>query len=251
VLSEADDYVAQLRQATGAPLGAATPDVLAWLKERDDCADVICLTAVYKPLISRLEEQTGWEKTHNLRASLSAATIAFLGPEPSVAEPTASRSIDDSDQPAATSTSNLGSGEARESETPPVSNLYGVVGVLVLFAIALLVWRVLKAIPSSLRDELTDNSNSRPRSSPDSAPAHRRESPQTPKNSSPERIIVTAVQRGSFVTAYDQKNRAVFSAPCDQINGVAGYTASTFSVRKAGWINTYNMKGGLIASHQG
>lgn len=64
------------------------------------------------------------------------------------------------------------------------------------------------------------------------------------------RKIATAVQRGGFIYAYDEKGSQMFSvsAGSGAKDGLAGYTSSTLSVRRGGFIYVYNNKGTQISS---
>lgn len=57
--------------------------------------------------------------------------------------------------------------------------------------------------------------------------------------------IGNAVQRGSFVYVYDEKNRQLFSQPAGTgpNDGLKGYTGATVNIRRGGFIYTYNEKG--------
>ena len=57
--------------------------------------------------------------------------------------------------------------------------------------------------------------------------------------------IGNAVQRGSFVYVYDEKNRQMFSKPAGsgKDDGLKGYTILTINIRRGGFIYTYNEKG--------
>lgn len=64
------------------------------------------------------------------------------------------------------------------------------------------------------------------------------------------RKIATAVQRGGFVYAYDEKGSQMFSvsAGSGEKDGLVGYTSSTLSVRRGGFVYVYNDKGSQISS---
>ena len=57
--------------------------------------------------------------------------------------------------------------------------------------------------------------------------------------------IGTAVQRGSSVYVYDDKNRQVASIPAGsgKTDGLVGFTGSTVSVRRGGTVYLYDEKG--------
>ena len=57
--------------------------------------------------------------------------------------------------------------------------------------------------------------------------------------------ISTAIQRGSFVYVYDEKNRQIFSHS-GQLNG---YTSSTVSIKRGSFVYTYDERGRQISSH--
>jgi hypothetical protein len=69
-------------------------------------------------------------------------------------------------------------------------------------------------------------------------------------HASDERKIATAVQRGGFVYAYDEKGSQMFSvsAGSGEKDGLVGYTSSTLSVRRGGFVYVYNDKGSQISS---
>lgn len=58
-------------------------------------------------------------------------------------------------------------------------------------------------------------------------------------------MITTAIQRGSFVYVYGEKNRQLYSKP----GQLAGFTGSTVSVKKGNFIYVYDEKGRQIGSH--
>lgn len=64
------------------------------------------------------------------------------------------------------------------------------------------------------------------------------------------RKIATAVQRGGFVYAYDEKGSQMFSvsAGSGEKDGLVGYTSSTLSVRRGGFVYVYNNKGSQVSS---
>ena len=63
--------------------------------------------------------------------------------------------------------------------------------------------------------------------------------------------ISVAVQSGSIVSVYDEKNsrRFTLSTGTDPKDGLVGYTADTVSVRRDNTIYTYNANGSRIGSH--
>ena len=58
-------------------------------------------------------------------------------------------------------------------------------------------------------------------------------------------MISTAVQRGSSVYVYNEKNSLIFTTP----GTLMGFTGSTVSVKKSSSIYVYNEKGSLMATH--
>ena len=67
----------------------------------------------------------------------------------------------------------------------------------------------------------------------------------------PSKVIATAVQRGSFVYAYNDKGTIITTVsggnggPKD---GLVGYTQSTISVRRGSFIYVYNPNGTIIST---
>lgn len=64
------------------------------------------------------------------------------------------------------------------------------------------------------------------------------------------KVIVTAVERGSFVYAYNDKGSIITtvnrgSGPKD---GLVGYTQSTISVRRGDFVYVYNPNGTIIST---
>lgn len=58
-------------------------------------------------------------------------------------------------------------------------------------------------------------------------------------------MIEVAIQRGSYVYVYGERNRLLFSK-----NGILhGFTASTVSVKRGNYVYTYNEKGNQVSSH--
>lgn len=57
--------------------------------------------------------------------------------------------------------------------------------------------------------------------------------------------IANAVQRGSFVHIYNEKNQQIFtqSAGSGTNDGLKGYTSSSVNIQRGGFIYTYNEKG--------
>jgi hypothetical protein len=64
------------------------------------------------------------------------------------------------------------------------------------------------------------------------------------------RKIATAVQRGGFVYAYDEKGSQMFSVSAGggEKDGLVGYTSSTLSIRRGSFIYVYNDKGSQVSS---
>ena len=60
-----------------------------------------------------------------------------------------------------------------------------------------------------------------------------------------ETMISVAVQRGTYVHVYDEKNRQI----CSQNGELVGFTSSTFSVKRGTYVYTYDEKGHQISSH--
>ena len=62
--------------------------------------------------------------------------------------------------------------------------------------------------------------------------------------------IGNAVQRGSVVYVYDDKNRQIFtvSAGNSSDRGLTGYTSGTVNVQRGSVIYTYNEKGRQIGT---
>jgi hypothetical protein len=63
--------------------------------------------------------------------------------------------------------------------------------------------------------------------------------------------IATAIQRGSAVYVYDERNRNIFSKTISTKpkDGLVGYTGNSVSVRVGNLITTYNTSGIQISSH--
>jgi len=57
--------------------------------------------------------------------------------------------------------------------------------------------------------------------------------------------IANAVQRGSWVHVYNEKNQEIFvkHAGNSAGDGLKGYTGQSVNIQSAGWIYTYNEKG--------
>ena len=57
--------------------------------------------------------------------------------------------------------------------------------------------------------------------------------------------IANAVQRGSFVYVYNEKNQQIFSqsAGSGPNDGLKGYTSSSVNIQRGSFIYTYNEKG--------
>jgi ribosomal protein L36 len=62
--------------------------------------------------------------------------------------------------------------------------------------------------------------------------------------------IGNAVQRGSIVYVFNEKNSQIFSvsAGSKPTDGLTGYTSGTVNVRRGGLVYTYNEKGQQIGS---
>ena len=58
-------------------------------------------------------------------------------------------------------------------------------------------------------------------------------------------MIVTAVQKGSMVYVYGERNKLLFT----QSGELHGYTGSSVSVKKGNTVYTYNDCGSLISTH--
>lgn len=63
--------------------------------------------------------------------------------------------------------------------------------------------------------------------------------------------IATAIQRGSAVYVYDEKNRNLFSKTIGvkPQDGLVGYTANSVSVRVGNLVTTYDATGRQIGAH--
>ncbi len=57
--------------------------------------------------------------------------------------------------------------------------------------------------------------------------------------------ILLAKQDGSFVRVYDEKNRSIFSKSGE----LHGYTSHTVTIKRSGFLYTFDEKGRQIASH--
>ncbi len=57
-------------------------------------------------------------------------------------------------------------------------------------------------------------------------------------------MIALAIQRGSYVYVYDEKNHQLFS----HFGELAGYTGSTVSVRRGNYVYVYDEKHHQIAA---
>ncbi|HOO88225.1 MAG TPA: hypothetical protein P5201_11840 [Aminobacteriaceae bacterium] len=57
--------------------------------------------------------------------------------------------------------------------------------------------------------------------------------------------ISTAVQKGSTVYVYNEKNGQI----CAKSGTLMGFTSTTFSVKQGNTVYTYNEKGGMISAH--
>ena len=60
-----------------------------------------------------------------------------------------------------------------------------------------------------------------------------------------EIMISTAVQKGTWVYVYNEKNVQIMTKSGE----LHGYTATTVSIKKDGWITTYNEKGVQVSTH--
>lgn len=58
-------------------------------------------------------------------------------------------------------------------------------------------------------------------------------------------MISVAIQRGSYIYVYDEKNRQLYS----KYGELAGFTSSSVSIRRGNYIYTYDIKGNQISSH--
>ena len=58
-------------------------------------------------------------------------------------------------------------------------------------------------------------------------------------------MIITAVERGGWVYVYGEGNHELFRE-CGELNG---YTSSSVSIKRNGYIYTYDTKHHVIASH--
>ena len=59
-------------------------------------------------------------------------------------------------------------------------------------------------------------------------------------------MISTAVQRGSWIYVYDERNNQCASISGDQL---MGFTSTTVSVKRGSWIYVYDEKGSQMSSH--
>ena len=62
--------------------------------------------------------------------------------------------------------------------------------------------------------------------------------------------IANAVQRGSFVYVYDERNRQIFTVPAGNgaSDGLKGYTGASVNVRRRNFIYTYDDRGRQMSS---
>lgn len=62
--------------------------------------------------------------------------------------------------------------------------------------------------------------------------------------------IANAVQRGSLVYVYDEKNKQIFTKPAGSgpNDGLKGYTGSSVNIRRGNLIYSYNEKGSQIGT---
>lgn len=58
-------------------------------------------------------------------------------------------------------------------------------------------------------------------------------------------MIITAVQKGSMVYVYGERNKLLFT----QSGELHGYTGSSVSVKKDNTVYTYNDRGSLVSTH--
>lgn len=58
-------------------------------------------------------------------------------------------------------------------------------------------------------------------------------------------MISVAVQRGSYVYVYNEKNSQIFSKSGE----LAGFTSNTVSIKRSNYIYTFDEKGMQISSH--
>lgn len=63
--------------------------------------------------------------------------------------------------------------------------------------------------------------------------------------------IASAIQRGSSITVYDEKNRTLFgkTVPDKTRDGIVGYTANSISIRYGNTIIIFNATGHQIGTH--
>ena len=57
--------------------------------------------------------------------------------------------------------------------------------------------------------------------------------------------ISTAIQKGSSVYVYNEKNSQIFSKTCE----LYGFTGTTVSVKRGSVVYVYNEKGSQISNH--
>ncbi|WP_163499114.1 hypothetical protein [Helicobacter suis] len=57
--------------------------------------------------------------------------------------------------------------------------------------------------------------------------------------------ISTAVQKGTWVYVYDEKNHQLFS----KTGELTGFTSNSVSIKRTGWIYIYDEKGHQTGSH--
>lgn len=58
-------------------------------------------------------------------------------------------------------------------------------------------------------------------------------------------MIITAIQRGSYVHVYGEGNRMLFS----EFGELMGYTSNSVSIKCNGWIHTYDSNHRMIATN--
>lgn len=57
-------------------------------------------------------------------------------------------------------------------------------------------------------------------------------------------MISVAVQKGSWVYVYNERNQHIFSKEGD----LYGFTGATVSVKRGSWVYTYNERGSQISA---
>lgn len=63
--------------------------------------------------------------------------------------------------------------------------------------------------------------------------------------------IGNAIEKGSWVDVYNEKNQRIFQQAINPNNGdrLMGYTSSTVNIKQGYWINTYDEKGRRIGQN--